>query len=173
MKSIIILLILASFSGIIYFLTRKLNSKFVPALLIFAVSAFFCFFVPMSVSNEETLAIVVKNLSPATLFLFGIDLDIKKLFRNKIGCSCEMGAKRYWLFVVLGFAVSLGSQFAVISLMGETSIVLSAVLAFGVGVLLSFTKLKEIGGSEEIATTMLYLLSSIFGMQTGAEWYSL
>jgi uncharacterized membrane protein len=37
-------------------------------------------------------------------------------------------------------------------------------VALTMGVLLSFTRLKNLNGTHEIATTMLYLLSAVVGM---------
>lgn len=88
---------------------------------------------------------------------------------NKIGCSCNMGAKRYWLLIVLSLAVSFISQ--VIShnvsiINSTTTMVITATL---IGVFGSFTKLRELGGSSEVATSMLYMLVALIGSRAVFE----
>ncbi len=121
-------------------------------------------FVPLSVSNEMLFDRLFANLTPATIFLFSLDLDPKNLFGNKIGCSCKMGAKRYWLIVILAFVASFLSQFVVLALGFEANLLSTGVAAFVIGTLASFTPLKYVNGTAEIATTMLYLLSALGGI---------
>ncbi|MDH4945252.1 DUF819 family protein [Sulfurimonas sp. C5] len=88
---------------------------------------------------------------------------------GSIGCSCTVGAKRYWFLVVLAIAISfisqmLATQFTILNT--TTTIV---VLATVFGILGSFTKLREVGGSAEIATTMLYILVALIGSQAVIE----
>ena len=74
-----------------------------------------------------------------------------------------MGAKRYWLLIFLGILVSFLAQFIAENftiLNNTTTIVLIASLF---GVLGSFTKLKELNGSSEVATTMLYIIIALIG----------
>lgn len=88
---------------------------------------------------------------------------------SKIGCACEMGAKRYWLLIILALLASLASQlFAeqVEILNKTTTIVLLATLF---GVFGSFTKLKNINGSSEVASTMLYILIALIGSKAVFE----
>lgn len=91
---------------------------------------------------------------------------------SQIGCACSMGAKKYWLLIVLGLIVSLVSQlFAenILFLNRTTTIVLLSTIF---GVLGSFTKLKEINGSSEVATTMLYILIALIGSQAVFESFT-
>jgi uncharacterized membrane protein len=84
-------------------------------------------------------------------------------YLSEIGCACSMGAKRYWLLIALALFVSLASQMLAqqfVILNTTTSMVIFATL-FGVGA--SFTRLREINGSNEVATTMLYILIALIG----------
>ena len=83
----------------------------------------------------------------------------------KVGCACEMGAKKYWLLVILADTVSLLSQIlsTQISFINTTTTVV--LIASLLGIAGSFTKLREIGGSSELASTMLYLLIALIGSQ--------
>ena len=88
---------------------------------------------------------------------------------GKVGCACEMGAKRYWLLVILAVVVSLFSQLLAtqISFINTTTTVV--LVASLLGVAGSFTKLRNVGGSSELATTMLYLLIALIGSQAMIE----
>lgn len=84
---------------------------------------------------------------------------------NDLACACTIGPKRYWLLFVLALFVSYVSQFFswhVMLINQTTSVVIMATL---LGVLGSFTPLKTLGGSKELATTMLYFLIAIIGSQ--------
>jgi len=93
-------------------------------------------------------------------------------YLSEIGCSCSMGAKRYWLLIALSLFVSLTSQllaqyFTILN--ATTSMVIFATL-FGVGA--SFTRLRELNGSNEVATTMLYILIALIGSRAVIENFS-
>ena len=96
----------------------------------------------------------------------------KVAYLSNIGCACSMGAKRYWLLILLALSASLLSQ-----LLGEkfvifnttTSVVLFSTL---LGLLGSFTKLRYINGSNEVATTMLYILIALIGSRAVIENFS-
>ena len=93
----------------------------------------------------------------------------KLAYLDKIGCACSMGAKRYWLLILLALAASLLSQFLAakfVILNTTTSIVLFSTL---LGVAGSFTKLRFINGSNEVATTMLYILIALIGSRAVIE----
>jgi uncharacterized membrane protein len=93
-------------------------------------------------------------------------------YLSEVGCACSMGAKRYWLLIGLALFVSLASQLLaqyVIILNTTTSMVLFATL-FGVAA--SFTRLREINGSSEVATTMLYILIALIGSRAVIENFS-
>jgi uncharacterized membrane protein len=172
-KSLTIIAILSFLSGFIYFLTKKFNSKIIPALFIFLGGIIAGKIIPLSASNIELLDKIILNLSPATVFLYSLDFDIKTIFKNSIGCSCKMGAKKYWILVLSAFIASFVSQVAAEFLYEHHTLYISLLLSFIIGYLASFTKLKEVNGSEDIATTMLYLLSAVLGMRIFEGDYSL
>jgi len=165
MKSIFIILILSFFSGIIYYLMRKFNSKIIPAFVIMVCGMLFAYMIPVSESNELLLDRIITNLAPATFFLLAIDFDIKTLLQNKIGCSCKMGAKRYWLIVLMAVAVSFLLQYIAALYNVAFPVETTTAAAFVFGLVGSKTRLREINGTQEIATTMLYLLSAVVGMK--------
>ena len=93
-------------------------------------------------------------------------------YLSDIGCACSMGAKRYWLLIALALFVSLASQILAeyfVILNTTTSMVIFATL-FGVAA--SFTRLREINGSSEVATTMLYILIALIGSRAVIENFS-
>lgn len=107
---------------------------------------------------------VMSNLLPAMLFLIFIDLDIKNLFKaSDIGCSCTIGPKRYWFLLIISFLVSLVSQFIGLHVEFLLPLLSAALIASLLGLAFSFTKLKEVNGIRDIATTMLYLLVAVIG----------
>ena len=81
----------------------------------------------------------------------------------ELACSCSIGAKRYWLLVLLSLFVSYVSQFFSwhVTLINQTTSVV--VMATLLGILGSFTRLKE------LATTMLYFLIAIIGSRAVFE----
>lgn len=93
-------------------------------------------------------------------------------YLSEIGCACVMGAKRYWLLIFLALGVSLVSQMLAgyVDLLGKTTSVV--LLATFFGVLGSFTRLKNINGSGEVATTMLYVLIALIGSKAVFESFS-
>lgn len=96
----------------------------------------------------------------------------KLAYLDKIGCACSMGAKRYWLLILLALGASLfsqllGTKFVILNT--TTSIVLFSTL---LGILASFTKLRFINGSNEVATTMLYILIALIGSKAVIENFS-
>ncbi|QOY52399.1 DUF819 domain-containing protein [Candidatus Sulfurimonas baltica] len=81
----------------------------------------------------------------------------------EIGCACNIGAKRYWLFVFLSIGVALfvntiAYKFQILNYT-TTTVIIATIF----GILGSFTKLKNINGSSEVATTMLYILIALIG----------
>jgi len=96
------------------------------------------------------------------------DLD----YLSEIGCACSMGAKRYWLLIALSLVVSFFSQLLAqyfVILNTTTSMVLFATLF---GLLASFTPLRKINGSSEVANTMLYILIALIGSRAVIENFS-
>jgi len=93
-------------------------------------------------------------------------------YLGEIGCACSMGAKRYWLLILLALFVSLFSQLIAqqfVILNTTTTIVLIASL---LGIIGSFTKLRKINGSSEVATTMLYIIIALIGSRAVIEDFS-
>jgi uncharacterized membrane protein len=92
---------------------------------------------------------------------------------SEIGCACTIGAKRYWflilLSIVVAFAVNLIASSGFVLLNYTTTTVVIATL---LGVLGSFTKLKELNGSSEVATSMLYMLIALIGSKAVFENFS-
>jgi uncharacterized membrane protein len=92
---------------------------------------------------------------------------------SEIGCACTIGAKRYWLLILLSIVVAFAtnliasSGFVVLNYT-TTTVVLATIL----GVLGSFTNLKTINGSSEVATTMLYMLIALIGSKAVFENFS-
>ncbi len=92
---------------------------------------------------------------------------------SMIGCACTIGAKRYWFIVLLSIAVAflvnlLASSGVEILNYTTTTVILATVL----GVAGSFTRLKTINGSSEVATTMLYMLIALIGSKALFENFS-
>ena len=91
---------------------------------------------------------------------------------NEVGCACTMGAKRYWLLIFLAifvsFVVQILAEFFLILNKTTTIVLLASIL----GVLASFTKLKEINGSSEVATTMLYIIIALIGSKAVFDSFS-
>ncbi|ABB45062.1 Protein of unknown function DUF819 [Sulfurimonas denitrificans DSM 1251] len=83
---------------------------------------------------------------------------------NLIGCSCTIGAKRYYFLILLAIIVAFVVNFIAQSgfeLLNYTTT--TVILATLFGVLGSFTRLKTLNGSSEVATTMLYMLIALIG----------
>ena len=93
-------------------------------------------------------------------------------YLSEIGCACAMGAKRYWLLIILALVASLTAQLLAnyfVIFNKTTSIVIIATL---LGVLGSFTRLRALNGSNEVATTMLYILIALIGSKAVIESFS-
>lgn len=86
---------------------------------------------------------------------------LKKL--GDIGCACSMGAKRYWLLIFLSIVVAFSVNAIALEFKILNFTTTAVVLATLLGVLGSFTKLKTLNGSSEVATTMLYILIALIG----------
>jgi uncharacterized membrane protein len=83
---------------------------------------------------------------------------------NTIGCSCTIGAKKYWFLILLSIVVAFVVDLIAISGLEILNYTTTTVLlATFFGVLGSFTRLKTINGSSEVATTMLYMLIALIG----------
>jgi len=93
-------------------------------------------------------------------------------YLGDIGCACSMGAKRYWLLILLGLIVSFVSQYlsTLFTILNTTTTVV--ILASLFGVLGSFTKMRELNGSSEVATSMLYIIIALIGSKAVIESFS-
>jgi len=91
---------------------------------------------------------------------------------SQIGCACNMGAKRYWLLIFFALVISLVSQMIAtnVEILNKTTTVVLLATLFGV--LGSFTKLKTVNGSSDVATTMLYVLIALIGSKAVFESFS-
>ncbi|WP_373035051.1 DUF819 domain-containing protein [Sulfurimonas sp.] len=91
---------------------------------------------------------------------------------GEIGCACSMGAPRYWLLIALAIGASLLSQVIAqnIEILNRTTTIV--LLASTLGVLGSFTRLKELNGSSEVASTMLYILIALIGSKAVFDNFS-
>ena len=98
--------------------------------------------------------------------------DENLAYLSEIGCACSVGAKRYWLLIALALIVSLGAQLITeyVQILNKTTTIV--LLASLFGVLGSFTKLKEINGSTEVATTMLYIIIALIGSKAIFDSFS-
>jgi len=170
---ILYLFILASVATSINILKIKgyLNFfKSIPTVLIVFISVSFLSGIGLFEFNERVLAIYTTtkiNLIPAIFFLTLLDFNLvsflKGTYFQEIGCACKMGAKRYWLLIALALFISLLSQILAPFLSFLDERVATIILAIFFGIISSFTRLKEINGSSEVATTMLYLFIALIG----------
>jgi len=93
-------------------------------------------------------------------------------YLGDIGCACSMGAKRYWLLILLGLSVSFVSQYmsTLFTVLNTTTTVVLVATLFGI--VGSFTKLRELNGSSEVATSMLYIIIALIGSKAVIENFS-
>jgi len=108
----------------------------------------------------------------ASLFNKFIGATDTQVIFSQIGCACTVGAKRYWLLIFFALLISLLCQLIAqhIQVLGTTTTVVMLATLFGV--LGSFTKLKTVNGSSEVATTMLYVLIALIGSAAVFESFS-
>jgi len=108
----------------------------------------------------------------ASVFNRFTDAKRNEAIFSQIGCACTMGAKRYWLLIFLALVISLVSQMIAthVEVLNKTTTVVLLATVFGV--LGSFTKLKSMNGSSEVATTMLYVLIALIGSKAVFESFS-
>ncbi len=88
---------------------------------------------------------------------------------STIGCSCNIGAKRYWLLVSVSIFISLLCQTVASFISGISHTTLVVLIATFLGLLGSKTALSKINGSQEIANTMLYLLVALIGSRANFQ----
>ncbi|PHS58486.1 MAG: hypothetical protein COB17_02605 [Sulfurimonas sp.] len=92
-----------------------------------------------------------------------------KVHMGDIGCACHMGAKRYWLLIFFALFASMFSQVLShnITFLNQTTTIV--IIASLLGVIGSFTALKTLNGSSEVATTMLYVIIALIGSKAVFE----
>ena len=100
----------------------------------------------------------------------GVDSTQKNI--DSLGCACNLGAKRYWFLVLLSLFVSFVSQFIAQNIAFISSTTTMVVVATLAGIAGSFTKLKNINGSNDIATSMLFMLIALIGSRAVFENFS-
>ena len=93
-------------------------------------------------------------------------------YLDSLGCACNMGAPKYWLLIFFALLVSVLSQLLAekfVLLNTTTTVVLFATIF---GILGSFTSLRNVSGSSQVSTTMLYLLIALIGSKAIIESFS-
>lgn len=177
-QPLLYLFTLASIATLFYLLESKTSLKIFNSisslLFIYTLSMLFTS-VGIFEFNEEIKQIFFKttiNLLPAMLFLMLLQMNFRellkfeKLFKQRvygIGCACSMGAKRYWFLILLSLGISFFIQLLAFhfTLINRTITVIFFALLFGF--LGSFTSLKKLNGSKEVAKSMLYLSVALLG----------
>jgi len=98
--------------------------------------------------------------------------DENKAYLGVAGCACSMGATRYWLLIALALSVSLFSQVLSqkIGFLNQTTSVV--IISSAIGILGSFTALKNVNGSNQVATTMLYVIIALIGSKAVFESFN-
>jgi len=93
-------------------------------------------------------------------------------YLGDIACTYTIGAKRYWILILLALAVSLLTQYleTLFSVINTTTTIV--ILASVFGILASFTRLRDLNGSSELSTSMLYLLIALIGSHAVIESFS-
>ncbi len=88
---------------------------------------------------------------------------------GEVGCACSLGAKRYWQLIALALFVSFLSQYlsTLFTILNSTTTVVIIATLFGITA--SFTKLRELNGSNEVATSMLYIIIALIGSKAVIE----
>jgi len=93
-------------------------------------------------------------------------------YLGEIGCACTVGTKRYWLLILLALFVSFISQYmsTLFSILNATTTVVIMATIFGI--VGSFTKLRQLNGSSEVANSMLYIIIALIGSKAVIENFS-
>ena len=108
----------------------------------------------------------------AKLFNSFTKSDVRLYALGEIGCACNVGTKRYWLLIAFALFISFLAQYLAtfISFINATTTVV--LLASLFGVLGSMSRLRNLNGSSEVATSMLYILIALIGSQAVIESFS-
>ena len=88
---------------------------------------------------------------------------------DTLSCACVVGTKRYWVLIAAALIASMVAQVIASSVefLNHTTTVVILATLFGVAG--SFTRLKSMNGSSEIASSMLYLLVALIGSKAVFE----
>jgi len=108
----------------------------------------------------------------ANVFNKFVDAKSVQSVASEIGCSCTIGAKKYWLLILLSLLVSFLSQIIATKISIVNTTTTMVILATLLGVFGSFTKLKELNGSSEVSSSMLYMLIALIGSKAVFESFS-
>jgi len=151
-------------------LSKKMLLSYIVALLLFITLLF--------VFDLEFTFIQMQSPSFALFFLMALLLKpiLHKLntFNNtkqeqmqllELGCACSVGAKNYYPLILLSLLITLTSQILGFMLHIDNVIYFSVAVAAVLGVLGSFTRLRYLNGSSEIATTMSYFLVALMASE--------
>ncbi len=170
-SSFLYLFILAFIATSINILKSNYNLKifnYIPAIiLVFLIVAFLSVTSLFEFNQEirEIYTLTLKNLIPAMIFLFLLGFDVVTFLKgksfNEIGCACKIGAKQYWFLIALSLFISLLTQILSNSITTIDTLITTIIISVIFGIIGSFTKLKELNGSSEVATTMLYMFVAI------------
>ena len=98
--------------------------------------------------------------------------DENMAYLSDIGCACNMGVKRYWLLILFAIVVSFVSQIIAQNIQFLNSTTTIVLIASLFGVLGSFTRLRDMNGSSEVATTMLYVIIALIGSKAVFDSFS-
>ncbi|MEA1893293.1 MAG: DUF819 family protein [Campylobacterota bacterium] len=125
-----------------------------------------------SVNYTLWVALLLFLVPFATYFNKFTKSDENMAYLGDIGCACSMGAPRYSLLILLALVASLASQLIAqnIEILSKTTTIV--LVASMLGVLGSFTKLKTLNGSSEVASSMLYMLIALIGSKAVFESFS-
>jgi len=90
----------------------------------------------------------------------------------EVACACTIERKTYWLLIFSSLLVSFLAQFVVqyVTFLNQTTTMV--LVASLLGLLASFTKLRRVYGSSEVATSMLYMLVALIGSHARFEDFS-
>ena len=130
-----------------------------------------------SVNYTLWVALLLFLVPFSSIFNKFVDAKSSDEVLGAIGCACNMGVKRYWLLILLAIVVSLLVQLIAAKLASQGLLFVSStttmvVLATIFGVVGSFTKLKNLNGSSEVANSMLYMLIALIGSRAVFEEFS-
>lgn len=106
--------------------------------------------------------------------IFDKFVGAKKREISSLETQCEptKGAKKYLLLTLIAIAASLLTQEIAYHVEYINATTLSVILATLFGVLGSFTKLRSVNGSSEVASFMLYVLIALIGSKAVFESFS-